>query len=77
MTLPILDRLVVWWNERRAGEFSIDKGDAMHFAYAPEWLDDKTVSPLSYAMAESSVTRVQPFNPLIAAQETSSPLRRP
>ena len=41
MTLPILDTLVVWWDARQAGELSIDKGGAMHFAYAPEWLADE------------------------------------
>ena len=50
MTLPILDTLVVWWDERQAGELSIDKGGAMHFAYAPEWLDDETAPALSHAM---------------------------
>ena len=50
MTLPILDTLVVWWDERQAGELSIDKGGAMHFAYAPEWLADETAPALSHAM---------------------------
>ena len=50
MTLPILDALVVWWGERQAGELSIDKGGAMHFAYAPDWLADETTPALSYAM---------------------------
>ncbi len=50
MTLPILDTLVVWWDERQAGELSIDKGGAMHFAYAPEWLADENAPALSHAM---------------------------
>ena len=50
MTLPILDTLVVWWDERQAGELSIDKGGGMHFAYAPEWLADETAPALSHAM---------------------------
>lgn len=50
MTLPILDTLVVWWGDRQAGELSIDKGGAMHFAYAPEWLADETAPALSHAM---------------------------
>ena len=50
MTLPILDTLVVWWDERQAGELSIDKGGAMHFAYAPDWLADETTPALSHAM---------------------------
>ncbi|MEM7689297.1 MAG: type II toxin-antitoxin system HipA family toxin [Pseudomonadota bacterium] len=50
MTLPILDTLMVWWNERLAGELSIDKGGAMHFVYAPDWLADETAPALSHAM---------------------------
>lgn len=50
MTLPILDTLVVWWDEHPAGELSIDKGGAMHFAYAPEWLADEAAPALSHAM---------------------------
>ncbi|MEM6908344.1 MAG: type II toxin-antitoxin system HipA family toxin [Pseudomonadota bacterium] len=50
MTLPILDTLVVWWDARQAGELSIDKGGAMHFAYAPAWLADETAPALSHAM---------------------------
>ena len=50
MTLPILDALVVWWGERQAGELSIDKGGAMQFAYAPDWLADETTPALSHAM---------------------------
>ncbi|GMN14934.1 type II toxin-antitoxin system HipA family toxin [Altererythrobacter sp. MTPC7] len=50
MTLPILDTLVVWWGERQAGELSIDKGGAMHFAYSPDWLSDEKAPALSRAM---------------------------
>lgn len=50
MTLPILDTLVVWWGERQAGELSIDKGGAMHFAYSPDWLADEKAPALSHAM---------------------------
>lgn len=50
MTLPILEKLVVWWDDRQAGELSIDKAGAMHFAYAPEWLADETAPALSHAM---------------------------
>jgi len=50
VTPPILDTLVVWWDERQAGELSIDKGGGMHFAYAPEWLADETAPALSHAM---------------------------
>ncbi len=48
--LPILDTLVVWWGERQAGELSIDKGGAMHFAYSPDWLADEKAPALSLAM---------------------------
>lgn len=50
MTLPILDTLVVWWDERQAGALSIDQGGAMHFAYAPGWLADEKAPALSHAM---------------------------
>lgn len=50
MSLPILDRLKVWWNERLAGEITIDQGGAMHFAYAADWLADATAPPLSQAL---------------------------
>ncbi len=50
MTLPILDTLVVWWDERQAGELSINKGGAMHFVYAPDWLADETAPALSHAL---------------------------
>lgn len=48
--LPILDTLAVWWGERQAGEISIDKGGAMHFAYSPDWLADEKAPALSHAM---------------------------
>ncbi|GMN04219.1 type II toxin-antitoxin system HipA family toxin [Erythrobacter sp. MTPC3] len=50
MTLPILDTLVVWWDERKAGELLIDKGGAMHFAYSSGWLADEKAPALSHAM---------------------------
>nr|WP_244959029.1 type II toxin-antitoxin system HipA family toxin [Novosphingobium marinum] len=48
--MPILDTLAVWWGERQAGELSIDKGGAMHFAYSPDWLADEKAPALSQAM---------------------------
>ena len=57
MTLPILGTLVVWWGERQAGELSIDKGGAMHFAYSPDWLSDEKAPSLSHAMPKQE----QPF----------------
>ncbi len=50
MTLPIQDRLNVWWSRRLAGELTIDRGGAMHFAYAADWLSDPAAPPLSQAM---------------------------
>lgn len=50
MSGPILDNLVVWWGERVAGTLSIDRGGAMHFAYAPDWLADPNAPALSRAM---------------------------
>lgn len=50
MSLPVLDHLTVWWNTRVAGELTIDRGGAMHFAYAPEWLTDAAAPPLSQAL---------------------------
>lgn len=50
MSLPVLDRLTVWWNARVAGELTIDRGGAMHFAYAPGWLADAAAPPLSQAL---------------------------
>lgn len=50
MTLPIQDRLNVWWCRRLAGKLTIDRGGAMHFAYAPDWLSDPAAPPLSQAM---------------------------
>ncbi len=41
---------MVWWDERQAGELSIDKGGAMHFTYALGWLADETAPALSHAM---------------------------
>jgi hypothetical protein len=42
-----LDTMVVWQDARPAGELSIDKGGAMHIAYAPECLADETAPALS------------------------------
>ncbi len=50
MSGPILDSLSVWWGQRIAGTLSIDRGGAMHFAYAPDWLTDPATSDLSRAM---------------------------
>ncbi len=50
MSGPILDSLNVWWGARIAGTLSIDRGGAMHFAYAPDWLADPDAPPLSRAM---------------------------
>lgn len=50
MSLPVVDRLTVWWNARVAGELVIDRGGAMHFTYAPAWLGDAAAPPLSQAM---------------------------
>ncbi|WP_255573931.1 type II toxin-antitoxin system HipA family toxin [Erythrobacter sp. SCSIO 43205] len=57
MTLPIPDTLAVWWGERQAGELSIDKGGAMHFAYSSGWLVDEKAPALSQAMPK----REEPF----------------
>ena len=40
MTADILERLVVWSDQRIAGELSIDRGGAMHFTYTEEWMAD-------------------------------------
>ena len=50
MNQPILDTLNVWRGDRLAGVLSIDKGGAMHFAYAPDWLADPASPPLSQAL---------------------------
>lgn len=50
MSGPILDSLAVWWGQRIAGTLSIDRGGAMHFSYAPDWLTDPATSDLSRAM---------------------------
>ena len=57
MSLPVLDRLTVWWNAQVAGELTIDRGGAMHFAYAPEWLADAAGPPLSQALPK----RAEPY----------------
>ncbi|MBO9726067.1 MAG: type II toxin-antitoxin system HipA family toxin [Novosphingobium sp.] len=50
MSLPVQDRLIVWWNSHVAGELTIDRGGAMSFVYAPEWLVEVTAPPLSQAL---------------------------
>jgi len=50
MSEPVLDSLGVWWGERLAGILSIDRGGAMHFAYAADWLADPDAPALSLAM---------------------------
>lgn len=50
MSGPIIDSLSVWWGQRIAGTLSIDRGGAMHFAYAPDWLIDPATSDLSRSM---------------------------
>lgn len=52
MTADILDRLIVWSDQRIAGELAIDRGGAMHFAYAPDWLADPATAPISHALPE-------------------------
>ena len=58
MSLPMQDRLIVWWNSRIAGELTIDRGGAMHFVYAPEWLVDAAAPPLSQALPK----REEPYH---------------
>ena len=50
MNQPILDTLNVWWGNRLAGVLSIDKGGAMHFVYAADWLADPAAPSLSQAL---------------------------
>lgn len=50
MTPPVIGSLTVWWEGRIAGHLSIDRGGAMHFAYAPGWLADAAAPALSQAM---------------------------
>src|SRR3546814_17911094 len=50
MSGPILDSLSVWWGQRIAGTLSIDRGGAMHFADAPDWLTAPDAPDLSRAM---------------------------
>lgn len=54
MSQPILDTLSVWWGDRLAGALSIDKGGAMHFAYAEDWLSDPASPPLSQALPKQA-----------------------
>lgn len=50
MTLPVIERQTVWWNSRVAGSLALDRGGAMHFVYAAEWLEDPAAPPLSQAL---------------------------
>lgn len=54
MSQPILDTLNVWWGDRLAGALSIDKGGAMHFAYAADWLAYPAAPPLSQALPKQT-----------------------
>lgn len=54
MTEPVIATLIVWWNDRIAGALSIDRGGAMHFAYAPSWLADAAAPSLSHAMPKQA-----------------------
>ena len=54
MNQPILDTLSVWWGDRPAGVLSIDKGGAMHFAYAADWLADPAAPSLSQALPKQA-----------------------
>lgn len=54
MSQPILDTLNVWWGDRLAGALSIDKGGAMHFAYAADWLAYPASPPLSQALPKQT-----------------------
>jgi len=50
MSSDILDRLTVWSDRRIAGELAIDRGGAMHFSYAADWLADPSARALSHAL---------------------------
>ena len=54
MTADILERLVVWSDQRVAGELSIDRGGAMRFSYADDWLADPAAGPLSHALPKQA-----------------------
>lgn len=54
MTADILERLVVWSDQRIAGELSIDRGGAMHFIYADDWLADPAAGALSHALPKQA-----------------------
>ncbi len=55
MSGQILACLSVWWGKRIAGTLSIDRGGAMHFVYAPDWLTDTAAPDLSRAMPKREV----------------------
>ena len=50
MSADILDRLIVWSDQRIAGELTIDRGGAMHFTYANDWLANPAAGSLSHAL---------------------------
>lgn len=54
MSQPKLDTLNVWWGDRLTGVLSIDKGGAMHFTYAEDWLSDPASPPLSQALSKQA-----------------------
>ena len=54
MNTDILDRLTVWSGERIAGELTIDRGGAMHFRYAGDWLHDPATIALSHALPKQA-----------------------
>lgn len=54
MAADTLDRLVVWSGRRIAGELAIDRGGAMHFAYAEDWLADRGAPALSHALPKQA-----------------------
>ena len=49
-----IDTLVVWWGDQVAGTLALDRGGAMHFTYARQWLDDPRAAPLSQAMPKQA-----------------------
>src|SRR3546814_5375113 len=54
MTRDILDCLIIWSDQRIAGELAIDRGGAMHFTYAADWLADPMATPLSHALPKQA-----------------------
>src|SRR3546814_3149603 len=54
MTRDILDCLIIWSDQRIAGELAIDRRGAMHFTYAADWLADPMATPLSHALPKQA-----------------------